>query len=86
MAIYDKIGDEKLQYNITREAAKIALSSGKIDKYDSYRRRNVFFYPKSNDQMIEQTKFTHPPLEKAFKKQIKTIEDRGRNKFKLQKC
>ena len=36
MAIYDKIGDEKLQYNITREAAKIALS-GKIDKYDSYR-------------------------------------------------
>ena len=37
MAIYDKIGDEKLQYNITREAAKIALSSGKIDKYDSYR-------------------------------------------------
>ena len=81
MAIYDKIGDEKLQYSITREAAKIALS-GKIDKYDSYRWRNVFFYP---IQMIEQTKFTHPPLEKAFKKQIKTIEDRGRNKLKLQK-
>ena len=30
----DKIRDEKLQYNINREAAKIsALSSGKIDKY-----------------------------------------------------
>ena len=31
----DKIRDEKLKYNISREAAKIsALSSGKIDKYD----------------------------------------------------
>ena len=31
----DKIKDEKLQYNINREAAKIsALSSGKIDKYE----------------------------------------------------
>ena len=33
MAIDDKIRDEKLQYNINREAEKIsALSSGKIDK------------------------------------------------------
>ena len=33
MKIYDKIKDEKLQYDINREAAKIsALSSGKIDK------------------------------------------------------
>ena len=28
----DKIRDEKLQYNISREATKIALSSGKVDK------------------------------------------------------
>ena len=35
MTIDDKIKDEKLQYDINREAAKIsALSSGKIDKYD----------------------------------------------------
>ena len=35
MTIEDKIRDEKLQYNINREAAKIsALSSGKIDKYE----------------------------------------------------
>ena len=34
MAIDDKISDEKLQYNIKREAVKIStLSSGKIDKY-----------------------------------------------------
>ena len=32
MAIDDKIMDEKIQYNIKREAAKIStLSSGKID-------------------------------------------------------
>ena len=31
----DKIRDEKLQYDIIREAAKMsAVSSGKIDKYE----------------------------------------------------
>ena len=35
MTIDDKIKDEKLQYDINREALKIlALSSGKIDKYE----------------------------------------------------
>ena len=34
MTIDDKIRDEKLQYDINREGAKIALSSGKIDKYE----------------------------------------------------
>ena len=35
MTIEDKIRDEKLQYDINREAAKIsALPSGKIDKYE----------------------------------------------------
>ena len=35
MIIDDKIRDEKLQYDINREAAKIsALSSGKTDKYE----------------------------------------------------
>ena len=35
MTIEDQIKDEKLQYNINREAAKVsALSSGKIDKYE----------------------------------------------------
>ena len=35
MTINDQIMDEKLQYNINREAAKIsALSSGKIHKYE----------------------------------------------------
>ena len=35
MTIDDKINDEKLQYDINREATKIsALSSGKIDRYE----------------------------------------------------
>ena len=35
MATDDEIRDEKLQYNINREAAQIpVLSSGKIDKYE----------------------------------------------------
>ena len=35
MRIDDEIRDEKLQYDINREAAKIlALTSGKIDKYE----------------------------------------------------
>ena len=36
MAIDDQIEDEKLQYDINREAAKIsALSSGKMNKYEN---------------------------------------------------
>ena len=35
MTIEDKIMDEKIQYNIKREAAKIStLSLGKIDRYE----------------------------------------------------
>ena len=35
MTAEDQIKDEKLQYDVNREAAKIsALSSGKTDKYE----------------------------------------------------
>ena len=37
MAINDKIRDEKLQYDINREAAEIsALLSGKVDKHEYF--------------------------------------------------
>ena len=37
MLINDKVRDEKLQYNINNEAAKISeLSSGKNDKYKDF--------------------------------------------------
>ena len=32
--------------------------------------------------MIKQTKFTYSPLDKALKKQIKTIEDQGEKQTK----
>ena len=76
MTINDQIRDEKLQYDINREAAKIsALSSGKIHKYEYLTGEHML---PSNQQLItRQTKFTYYPLGKAFEKQIKTSEDQG---------
>ena len=57
MTIEDQIKDEKLQYDINREAAKIsALSSGKIDKYEYLTGEEIL--PAGTQQMIEQAKFT----------------------------
>ena len=74
MIINDKIRDEKLQHDINREGAKIlALSSGKIDKYEYLTGEEIL----SSDQrrVIEQAKFTYSPLGKALEKQRKTIGD-----------
>ena len=69
--------DEKLQYDIKREAAKIsALSSGKLDKYEYLTGEEIL--PSNQREIIEQAKFTYSPLGKAFEKQIKTIEDQGK--------
>ena len=79
MTIDDNIRDEKLQYDINREAAKLsALSSGKIDKYEYLTGEEVF----RPDQSImrEQAKFTYSPLGKAFEKQIKQLVIRDKNK------
>ena len=76
MTSNDQIRDEKLQYDINREATKIsALSSGKIHKYEYLTGQNIL--PSNQKQIIEQAKFTYSPLGKAFDKQIKTIEDSG---------
>ena len=65
MKINDQIRDEKLQYNINREAAKIsALSSGKIDKYHYLTGKEIL--PSNQQKIIEQTKFTSSTLGKAF--------------------
>ena len=81
MTIEDKIKDEKLQYDINREAAKIsALSSGKIDKYEYLTGEEIL--PSNQKQIIEQAKFTYSPLGKAFEKQTKTIEDQGEKQIK----
>ena len=81
MTIEDQIKDEKLQYDINREAAKIsALLSGKIDKYEYLTGEEIL--PSNQQQIIEQAKFTYSPLGKAFEKQTKTIEDQGEKQIK----
>ena len=76
MATDDKIRDEKLQYDIHREVAKIsALSSGKTDKYEYVMVEEIL--PSNQRQIIEQAKFAYSLLGKAFEKQMKTIEDQG---------
>ena len=80
MAINDQIRDEKLQYDINREAAKLsALSSGKIHKYEYLTGEDIL--PSNQQQRTEQTKFTYSPLGKVFEKQIKTIEDQGQKQI-----
>ena len=76
MTINDQIRDEKLQYDINREAAKIsALSSGEIHRYEYLTGEDIL--PSNQQQIIEQARFTYFPLGKVFQKQIKTIEDQG---------
>ena len=81
MTVNDQIRDEKLRYNINREAAKIsALSSGEIHKYEYLTGEDIL--PSNQQQIIEQAKFTYSPLGKAFEKQIKTIQDQGEKQIK----
>ena len=77
MTINDQIRDEKLQYDINREAAIIsALSSGKKHKYEYLTGKDIL--PSNQQQIIEQARFTYSPLGKPFEKQIKTVEDQGK--------
>ena len=90
MTIDDQTRNEKLQYDLNRDAAKIsALSSGKIHKCEYLTGEDIL--PSNQQQINEQAKFTYSPLEKAFEKQIKIIEyqenkqikaiqDKGKNK------
>ena len=72
MAINDQIRDEKLPYDINREASKIsALSSGNIQKYEYFTGEDIL--SSNRQQIVEQSKFTYSPLGNVFEKQIKTI-------------
>ena len=78
MTVNDQIRDEKLQYNVNREAAKIsALPWGKIHKYEYLTGKDIL--PPNQEQIIEQAKVTYCPLGKAFEKQIKTIKNQWQN-------
>ena len=65
MTIDDQIRDEKLQYDINREAAKIsAFSSGRIHIYEYLTGEDIL--PSNQQQIIEQTKFTYSLLGKLL--------------------
>ena len=84
MTIEDQIKDEKLQYDINREAAKIsALSSGKLDKYEYLTGEEIL--PSNQQQIIQQVKFNYSPLGKALEEQRKTIEDQGEKQVNVLK-
>ena len=52
MTINDQVRDEKLQYDINREAAKIsALSSGKSNKYEYLTGEDILAF--NQQQIIE---------------------------------
>ena len=58
MTIKDQIKDEKLQYDINRKAAEVsAKSSGNLHKYEYLTGEDTL--PSNQQQIIEQTKFTH---------------------------
>ena len=58
MTIDNKIRDEKVQYDITREAEKIpALLADKIDKYEYLAGEETL--PPDQIRVIEQAKFTY---------------------------
>ena len=85
MTIDDQIRDGKhdmiLQYDVNRKTAKTSsLSSGKIDKYEYLTGEERL--PSSQRQILEETKFSYSPLGKAFKKQIKSIEEQKEKQIK----
>ena len=85
MSISDEIKDEKLRFDINREAVKIsALSSGKIDKYEYLTGEEIL--PSDQSRILKPAKFTYSLLRKAFIKQTKTIKDQGIKQVKVLKA
>ena len=74
MTIDDKKKKKKMQYDIYR--AKISAVSLKLINMNN-------ILPLDQNRIIEQAKFTFSPLGKVFEKQIKTIEEQGKNNLKL---
>ena len=80
MATDDKIINEKLRYSINKKQKKyqeyyqVKLINMNILQVNKY-----YLLIKVKSRTIEQTTFEYSPLEKAGEKQIKAIEDKGRN-------
>ena len=84
MTIDDQIRDERLQYDINKEAAKIsALLSGKLDKCEYLTSKEILpsnQKKKKKKKKKEKAKFAYSPLGNTFETQIKTIEDKKEDK------
>ena len=66
MTINDQIRDEKLQYDINREVAKIpALPSIQIHKHEYLTDEDIL--PSNQQQIIEQSRFSYSPSEKLLR-------------------
>ena len=78
MAIDDKIKDEKLKFDTNRDNAKIlALSSGKIDKYEYLTGKKIL--PSDQRRVIEPAKFTYS-LGKLWKNKQKRLKIKEKSK------
>ena len=66
MTIDDKTKDEKLEYDIKRETARI-LTLPSYCKYKHIASEEIL--PSHRNQIIKQTKFTYSPLGEALEKQ-----------------
>ena len=79
MTIDDQIRDEKLQYDINREAAKIsALSSGEINESEYLTDEEILL--SNQKQIIEQAKFAYSPLAKLKQSKIKKKTNKSNRK------
>ena len=79
MTIEDQVKDEKLQYDINREAAKIStLSSGKIDKYEYLTVRK--YCPRINSKELDKLNSLNLLWERLLKIKQKQLKIKKKNK------
>ena len=77
--INDKISDERLQYDIDREAVERSTLSEKSDNYEYLMDEEILH--SNQRQIIKQAKFTYYPLGKAFEKQKKQLKCKEKNRY-----
>ena len=74
-AINNKIEQNKAQYNLDRQTAKIsALSSGNVSKYEFLSGKDVLFVKNLLGKAAELKRFEYSLLGKAFEKQTNVIK------------
>ena len=83
MTINNQIRDEKLQYDINKETAKISTWSSKnFHAYEYLTGEDML--PSNQQQIIEKARFTYSLLGKAFEKKVdalETLKQKEKNKI-----